>query len=632
MKDIYSKNIKIIEEKYPILYKKIDEHEKKIDIQILTSRDNNKYMKIIVKDKTFNINSKYRPKDEAFRWIQALDMKNNSKIILFGLGLGYRPKYIFKKMTRDNFLLVIEPSIDIFIGIIKNVDLTNILSSDNVRLLVDENELVIKKSIKKLTGWYNIKQVVVSFIPNYNNIFKKEFDKYMNFLREEIEDGLIEYNTGQKLTKTWFNNFVSNIPHMLRSCEAQDLNNKFYNKPVIIVSAGPSLNKNVRMLKEARGKAVIICVGTALKVLLKEGIYPDIIATLDGSIKNHYHFENLDYKKIPLLYFPIAYPEILNNHEGVKILTISSLPYLGETLFNLLKDIKYLKAGGSIAHLAFSFAREIGANPIVFVGQDLAYGEKMQTHAKGTSFDEGKILHKSKLYKENQLLIEDINGNEVLTDQVFYAFLRWFESEIENDITSTIYIDATEGGAKIKGTKIMTLKETIEEYMRNEIDIAKVLFGNESKQLIGDKVYVKKIITELKDIVNGLNILENEFDRGLDYIKKLRNAYEKDLYLDEEGKLTNELAQINSKFKSDIESFKVLSYVLNPTSLKLNEHDVDEYKLSIKEKKIKANIKQEYFYRNVKTAIEDVLPLIKECIDKLESEYIINDPEKYGGN
>ncbi|MCT4566300.1 MAG: DUF115 domain-containing protein [Maledivibacter sp.] len=632
MKDIYSKNIKIIEKKYPILYKKIEKHEKKIDIQILTSRDNNKYMKIIVKDKMFNINSKYRPIDEAFRWIQALDMKNNSKIILFGLGLGYRPKYIFKKMTRDNFLLVIEPSIDIFIGIIKNIDLTNILSSDNVRLLVDENELVIKKSIKKLTGWYNIKQVVVSFIPNYNNIFKKEFDKYMNFLREEIEDGLIEYNTGQKLTKAWFNNFVSNIPHMLRSCEVQDLSNKFQNKPAIIVSAGPSLNKNVSMLKKAKGKAVIICVGTALKVLLKEGIYPDVIATLDGCIENYYHFQDLDYRKIPLVYFPIAYPEILNNHEGFKILTINSLPYLGETLFDLLKYVKYLDAGGSVAHLAFSFAREIGANPIVFVGQDLAYGEKMQTHAKGTSFDEGKILHKSKLYKENQLLIEDINGNEVLTDQVFYAFLRWFESEIENDITSTIYIDATEGGAKIKGTKIMTLKETIEEYMRNEIDIAKVSFGNESKQLIGDKVYVKKIITELKDIVNGLNILENEFDRGLDYIKKLRNAYEKDLYLDEEGKLTNELAQINSKFKSDIESFKVLSYVLNPTSLKLNEHDVDEYKLSIKEKKIKANIKQEYFYRNVKTAIEDVLPLIKECIDKLESEYITNEPEKYGGN
>ncbi|WP_432662678.1 6-hydroxymethylpterin diphosphokinase MptE-like protein [Wukongibacter baidiensis] len=616
---VYEKNINRIRSNNIALYNRIKDHIATMDIQMLPAKDNNKYMQVKVDDNIYNINSKYRPLHEAFKWIEGLDIKDNSKIILLGLGSGYRISHILKKITSNNKLLIIEPSLDIFIETIKNFDLTNLFSNNNVILLINEKEDIVKKNVGKFIGWRNVKQVVVGMIPNYNNIFYDLCNRYTEIIKEQIGIQLINYDTGQGLAKAWYKNFILNTTSILNSYKVNDLQKKFENMPVVIVSAGPSLNKNVKLLNKIKDKALIICVGTAFKVLKKEGIKPHIIVTLDGSIENYYHFEGLDYNDILLIYLPIVYPQILREHMGKKVVSINSLPYLGEELFDVLGDVEELNVGGSVAHMALSLAQKLDANPIVFIGQDLAYGKEKQTHAKGTSFDEGKVEHRADKFDQNLLVVKDINDKDVLTDKVLFSFLRWFERKIEEDISERVYIDATEGGAKIIGTKIMTLQKVIDIYMKNDLtqEIKKVVELSGSKRIC-EKCNTELIIDDLKCILKKIKVLSEELIKGLKIIDKLKDAYSNGIVLEDESQDIKNINEISKSFTTDIDSSRFLSYVLYYTTYKMDEFDFNEIGLSPREKKYRVVAKQEFFFQTTKDVITELIIVIEDCINELK--------------
>lgn len=204
----------------------------------------------------------------------------------------------------------------------------------------------------------------------------KETVKYKALLLgNSIEDSLLG-----------FNQTMSNISCLLRSKDVSHLKNTFANKPAIIVSAGPSLNKNIAKLKDMKNKAIVIAVDTIASRLCNEGIIPDFICSVEREVETYtYFYENKQYPSETTLVGPmVLYPPIFEEFKGDIILPMRE--HVGE--FNWIRKVfdihgeNYIETGNSCAHVAFGFAKHIGASPIVLVGQDLAFGSTTeQSHA-----------------------------------------------------------------------------------------------------------------------------------------------------------------------------------------------------------------------------------------------------------
>jgi hypothetical protein len=89
-------------------------------------------------------------------------------------------------------------------------------------------------------------------------LFINQFEDFIDVLKNFIAETIMRIKTEASLSEIWFRCYMSNIPHILKSSPIDNLYNSFKNKPAIIVSAGPSLNKNINLLKDYQDKAIII--------------------------------------------------------------------------------------------------------------------------------------------------------------------------------------------------------------------------------------------------------------------------------------------------------------------------------------------------------------------------------------
>ncbi len=269
--------------------------------------------------------------------------------------------------------------------------------------------------------------------------------------------------------------------------------------PAFVVSAGPSLNKNIKQLKRAKNKSFIIAVDTAVKPLLREGIEPDLFATLDG-IKPLEVIETEQAKNLPMLTKVTAAHSIMDYHTGKKFFYNEGYQYVHKLFEMNDKTIEGFPTGGSVATLAFSLACHLGFRKIIFVGQDLAYtGNK--SHADGT-FQEV-------MPKEDTEKFIKVPGNyedEVPTLKNLDGYRKWFGEYIEwwQKRHDTEFINATEGGARIEGTKLMALADVIDQECNKEVDIKACI---DSLEPVFNEQEQEKIIAYFHDTPNQVHAI-----------------------------------------------------------------------------------------------------------------------------
>ncbi len=218
----------------------------------------------------------------------------------------------------------------------------------------------------------------------------------------------------------------------------------------------------------------------------------------------------------------VSSPDIIANNNGPKYFATNDGTIV-EELFR--QKLPGLNAFGSVATLCLSTAYEFGCNPIIFIGQDLAFTDN-KTHADtigAKTFDVNE--------RDYKYLVDGYYGGKVPTDNSLEGFLRWIEDFIRDNNNST-FINATEGGAKIKGTIQMTFEEVVKQYT-----IPKPLIKHELK--IVDANNVEKNLSEIVEPYDALKIC----------IKQILDV--KDM-MREGVKLTNDI--INEHQKGNLKS------------------------------------------------------------------------------
>lgn len=399
------------------------------------------------------MHSAYDPRAEAAQWADGLDFSCNRAVVLLGFGMGYYAEQILNRLNEDSFALFVERDAVLLKEAMRRRDLRAVFESPKSFFAVGPDPARVLMTFRNL---YDPRKeptpLVLDHVPS-----TVLFPEFYGSLPEKIRDDFLwlvkHVRTIVSLSPMWHGNALCNLADAADAPGVLPLKGLFKDRPAIIVAAGPSLNKNIHLLRKAAGAALIVAVGTALKPLQRHGIRPHLAVTVDGSYKTYPQFQGVDLDGIHLITNLSAYPKVVEAFPNRCFMWD-----MGNPLMDWLGEINgergELAVGGTVSITAMDVAALCGCNPILTVGLDMAFTDDGHTHAADT-------IHAKCQVDVNAL--RKVPGNyaeTVPTNNIFYTYLRAVERYVASrpDIE---FINCTAGGARIEGCHILGLEEAI---------------------------------------------------------------------------------------------------------------------------------------------------------------------------
>ncbi|MBP2645906.1 MAG: hypothetical protein H6Q75_1346 [Firmicutes bacterium] len=407
----------------------------------------------------------------------APDPLKRELILIIGITGEEEIKWIIDNSNAGSRIIIVEPNLGLLYDAINRNDLTTLINPRVSVAAVPTSQMGAVLENYLLSGLIvmasNIR-VYSTYL--YRNYFVNEIRKLVEIFSLTIKYVYFSLGNDVRDTLIGLENNLHNIGHMLESRDIGKLKGALQGYPAIVVASGPSLEKNIQYLRQAKNKALIIAADTILNRLLKEGIVPDVVASIERypELYGYCYEGKVIPEEVALLAPLVITSPIFEDFKGTKLIPLRAMVrdnyWLNDTLLNLGEQ-NYLTMGASVAHLAFAFAVHTGASPIVLAGQDLAYGaDGNQSHSGGTIYD-GDVYG---LSKREKVEVEGYYGGTVCTNRDWQLFKQWFELQLLKQPELTV-INATEGGARINGTVEKPLEQVIQEYCRSEIHVAELL-------------------------------------------------------------------------------------------------------------------------------------------------------------
>lgn len=586
---VYEKNISALRKKYPAWANIIEEKKRKkrnFDVIVEQSMMDDTILKVNQEGRILYLNGRYAPTAVVERWLEKQgNIEEYAPIVIIGISNGYHIRRIIETVPKTSNILIYEPSFEIFRRAMEEVDLSFLFKPDAPIGIVVEgiNENEIDPFLSLMISYDNMTSLKYYTSGNYMELFPEQIENFVKSLKRHITNLSVTWNTLVRYTDVKATNTFNNLPYLYEGYSIEELKGMLPDDvPVIVVSAGPSLNKNIADLKKAVGKACIIATDTAMKPLLNAGIIPNLFVIIDG-LKPGVLFEHKDLSKVPMVTMTGVSVEPMKYHKGKKFFYYSSSPFEHQILTELGKKEKKSKTlpnlitGGSVANSAYSLGAYMGAKTIILVGQDLAMTGN-RTHADGTFKDKmDEIDVNSGSYFE----VESIDGGKVLTRDDFDRYRKWFE-EYAKKWDNITMVDATEGGALIHGSKVMTLKKAIQKYCRKQfnvkwhIDHCKKIFTGEDRNIALD---------HFKNSEKKLTEVKKKAQEGIRYYERLEKLLKKPTISDQElQKVLKKIKKINNYMERDymaetvMDSLIGIEYTLRPSIYRTHEDRNSELK------------------------------------------------------
>ena len=489
-------------------------------------------------------------------------------ICIYGIGNALLIKNLAKHYKH---LFVFESEIELFILALSTIDLSEELCSGKIYLVDIEEErvdiqLLILFDMKDMFEYLSLYEMFV------NNVYYKKFyediwHKADELCEKNIKVVIRNLNSSLCIGFECYSHLLQNIPSMLESIPFQRIlsqrKNKFDN--AIVVSAGPSLAKQLSLLKAYQDKAVIFCADGALSMLEKEGIIPDYVTNLDFTDLAMKFFQNKENLKQSIIALECAtHPNIVRslNAENCMIVLRNKALY---QRFNL-NDFGYIDTGTHVSHFSYTLALALGFKNIIMIGQDLAFDEEGNSHSKGFDFGE-KFSGEENIDK---LKVPAYGGKgEVLTHITWNDYRIKLEYLFACNEQKAKFYNATEGGARINFTEELSFKECCEKLLTKEkpkFELPKSLTKNRSDKLLAkfkekiqkDQENAKRFLDDalaLKQILE--NILSKDFILPLEFLEKVyQNIENFNHSLDEDEFIQDEVLRgafaYRGKFIADV--------------------------------------------------------------------------------
>jgi len=492
--------------------------------------------------------------EEQFK---GFDLDNVKVPVFCGFGLGYEVVYWLQSLAKAHqtqSVIVIEKDPEMFMCALNVTDLTSLINNPKIHFFVgvplDQLYTVLRTFYQK-----NMPELLMCgathpvFLYPSMKIGKEYYLHAMQILFEAIYHCIQNFGNCPEDSLIGLENMLDNVSEIANNPGINLLYDKFKGRPAVIVATGPSLKKNMHLLKDLYGKALIISVDASFKFLMANGIKPHMVTSLEREHEVQQFFDGFDPDEVKDVYMtacPVLFNHVYQSYTGPQIIVYRNFDH-----FKWLEiDRGILDVKLSSSNMAFKVAEALGCDPIILVGQDLAYGENDETHATEVPFSsEG----------EGIVYIKGNYADKVKTNSGWYNFLKAYEMDIaqycgklhrnaniynipkpalfalKDSITSQRdmpeevkkillsridaylaeasannkrVINCTEGGAYIPGTQIATLCETIGECMTEEFHPLEIIrdnlaqFNSVADDIERLKSIIEKTETEVREIIN----------------------------------------------------------------------------------------------------------------------------------
>lgn len=612
---IYNKNLQALKQRYEGLAYIIENKKyKKDEIQINfeNAKDGTKIISINKDNRILYLNGKYEPSKFIEQEIENLgEINYMASIFIVGLGNALFIKKILKKTKKTVNIAVYEPSISLFLKVMEEIDITELFEDRPIGFIIDRiNEEESESIINSYLSFNNLALLKKYIHPNYDELYSKEIVDFLKKIDKRIRNILMLENTKVYYSNVTAKNMLNNVRYICDNYQARQLLDVLPKDiPGILVSAGPSLNKNIMELKNAKNKAFIVAVDTAVKPLLKVGIEPDIMVMVDG-VKPKKLFEMEGIERIPLVMSITSSSEVLDYHKGKKFFFGEGETYINGIFKQVGKTLYGLESGGSVATNALSLLVKLGFSTIILVGQDLALTDN-KTHADNTFKDKMDTIDTSKA-----ITVDGYYGEKVPTRQDFKHYLEWFGKYIKliKDNIDITVIDATEGGAKIDNTDILPLKQCIKKYCVKEVNIKENI---EQLQPMFQGEDRSKVIKYLHNTSLNLEKIKKNAEKGIKIYCSLeelgkKNCIDKQKY----DKLLKKIKKLIIEIENNVtwelvhESIAQINYVIRKEMFYEKDTFQEEIKTTSKNGIAMMN--------NIIKCVDIILPLVEDTVNKVE--------------
>lgn len=498
--ELYQKNIQLLAAKHPDIAAQIDAVAD--DASIVMHTDNPdaitaSYVK--ASGDMILLHSKYNPVREAVRLVDGYQIKITSNIAILGFGLGYHVLELIRRPSRRDLVMICEKNTAIVKNAFRYCDFTDLLQADDIVWSLGYDpasalSLIREKSLSALANGFT-----VLLHPPSVQVEERYYEGMKASIAEFLTYAKVNINTQMERAEDFVGNAFENLDEFLRAQPVSELFGIAKGRAVFVVGAGPSLDKTVHLLRHVQDRAFIIVVDSAVATLLEHGITPDFVISIDFTRHTMRYFKEIDTRDLNLVFDAEIYPEVVKAFKGRKYAI--HLPYksVPEWIRGIIGDKGAIAKGLSVSHAAVLLAAKMQAEQIILVGQDLAY-PRSQWHAKGSSFFQ--TLDITSRESLNLCMTTDIFGKPVETATSMMVFKNHFELLFsEQDL---VCYDATEGGARIAGTEVISLKDAIIRFCP-ERKKPPLIHGDIYQYYDRDAARMRQAAVRIKDTVHTFN-------------------------------------------------------------------------------------------------------------------------------
>ena len=414
--------------------------------------------------------SQYEPRVEGAALAGTVAAEGLMHYAVLGLGMAYHVEALFESASPESLILVVESDPGLARAVLEARDLSRLLASPRVHLFASPDPADLFEFLEPHLVFLFMGLKRLQHPPSLRRA-PEAFAALEKALMDFVQYGQTSMVTATTIAYSTKQNLCMNLADYAFSRGVEALRDAWKGRPAVVIAAGPSLGRQLPQLKAVKGKALLIAVGTALKPCLKAGVVPDFTATLDYSRLSAKYLEGVeDYPPVPLVTDPKGNWQAVAAYPGPKYFIDN--PYLDILTGRLLgADRGQLDTGGTVAHLSYSLARHLGADPVIFVGLDLAYTHHV-THLPGTAIHDqwGPELNRfntlegrewEQLARMGGRLRElpAQGGGTVGTDEQMFYYLQKFQNDWRK--AGHRVIDATEGGARKENAEALPLAEAL---------------------------------------------------------------------------------------------------------------------------------------------------------------------------
>lgn len=438
--------------------------------------DGERILGIERENRKWYLNSRYDTAFAAAVYAGRYQVRAYGTYFVFGFSDGRHVREFLKKCDDTNHIVICEPSVEVFEECCEQFDVSDILEDKRVRFYIPDVTDSIEDIMKKNLQYSDFTFTEFCILPGYDILFHEECEEFQNLIIERLRDEAVKKGTSLSFQRVIPRNTLYNMKHTIRTRNIGQIREALEGYPLedipaVIVCAGPSLDKNIQELKKIQGKALIIVVDAALRAVMRAGIHPDLVCTVDPNPPERF-FTDLDLRGLTWCCENASKPEIIRKY-GERVYYFGYFEKGWNQMISEMLGYGFpvLPTGGSVSSIAFAMALYFGFRKIVFMGQDLAFtGGK--SHTSGI---EGALGDNDKYIKSRCLMeVEGIDGTMLQTDFQMWYYKQWFEKAIRDGGDRMRVIDATEGGARIEGTENMKMSEVVAGECPAEFDFRKI--------------------------------------------------------------------------------------------------------------------------------------------------------------